>query len=73
MIANDQTRWPIQQWLVWLKSEGVVFNNIVIDDCEAERGAITAIFPSSKILTCIWHVRRAWSKNINSKVFYSLL
>lgn len=68
MIANDQTRWPIQQWLEWLKNEGIILKTVVIDDCDAERGAIRAIFPSTVILTCIRHVRRAWTRNIQSKV-----
>ncbi len=40
----------------------------MIDDSDAEIAAIQATFTRTKILICLWHVTRAWIKNIKSKV-----
>lgn len=42
----------------------------MIDDSDAEIAAIQATFSQTKILICLWHVTRAWNKNIKSKVIY---
>ena len=41
----------------------------IFDECIALRGVIQQIFPSVKILLCIWHAKRAWLKNLVAKVW----
>jgi hypothetical protein len=40
----------------------------IVDDADAEIGAIRATFPQCKILLCLWHVKRSWIKNLLWKV-----
>ncbi len=42
----------------------------MIDDSDAEINAIQATFPNIQIFICLWHVTRAWNKNIKSKVSF---
>ncbi|CAM6103374.1 unnamed protein product [Calypogeia fissa] len=44
----------------------------IIDVADEEQGAIRQVFPEVPITFCTWHVRRAWTKNIVSKVFYPM-
>ena len=42
---------------------------VIIDDCDAEAKALRDAFEQNiQIVLCIWHVKRAWLKNILKKV-----
>ncbi|GLJ36543.1 hypothetical protein SUGI_0734370, partial [Cryptomeria japonica] len=59
----------IQVWLMELRRRGKEkrpdwrINAFIMDDASAEIQAIQTVFESHVIL-CIWHVRRAWLKNV---------
>ncbi|MCO5554535.1 hypothetical protein L7F22_008065 [Adiantum nelumboides] len=65
----------IAKWLTKLRNrvldhnKGWEPNAFMVDDAEAEIQALRKVFGiGTPILLCIWHVRRAWLKNLIKKV-----
>ncbi|GLJ19345.1 hypothetical protein SUGI_0348530 [Cryptomeria japonica] len=59
----------IQVWLMELRRQGKEkrpdwrINAFIMDDASAEIQAVETIF-ECRVILCIWHVRRAWLKNV---------
>ncbi|KAL3688380.1 hypothetical protein R1sor_014689 [Riccia sorocarpa] len=41
---------------------------MIVDDTKEEQLAISHVFPGMPVLLCLWHVRRAWIKQLHAKV-----
>ncbi|MCO5587623.1 hypothetical protein L7F22_041572 [Adiantum nelumboides] len=72
-ITSSSCRSNIKKWLIALRNRVLDYNKgwdpnaFMVDDAEAEIQALREVF-GIPILLCIWHVRRAWLKNLVKKV-----
>ncbi|MCO5607055.1 hypothetical protein L7F22_061247 [Adiantum nelumboides] len=72
-ITSSSCRSNIKKWLIALRNRVLDYNKgwapnaFMVDDAEAEIQALREVF-GIPILLCIWHVRRAWLKNLVRKV-----
>ncbi len=69
-ITSDELATTIQQALECVKHKAREWKpKTFMSDCsDAEMKAVTAVFPGIKIHLCIWHVKRAWLKNLCAHV-----
>jgi hypothetical protein len=69
ITSNEQTA-TIARALTKLKDAVTEWKpkTFVVDDADAEIGAINETFPGCNILLCLWHVKRCWIKHLIWKV-----
>ncbi|MCO5613306.1 hypothetical protein L7F22_067582 [Adiantum nelumboides] len=73
VITSSSTRVNISSWLTSLRNrvldhcKGWEPNAWMVDDAEAEILSLREVF-GLPVLLCIWHVRRAWLKNLVKKL-----
>lgn len=69
MFTDDQSSGPIIQWLTSLARIGLEPEKITIDRSLGEARAIKEVWDDDvAIQYCTWHVVRAWSTNLRTKV-----
>ncbi len=69
MLTNNHSRLPISIWLSGLKDIGMRPKRITVDCSIPEINSINSVFRySATIQLCLFHVTRAWNKNIKDKI-----
>ncbi|KAG2207871.1 hypothetical protein INT45_009799 [Circinella minor] len=69
MFTNDQSAYPIGEWLRFLREMcGLTIENLTIDCSIPEVNAMHLIYPDANIHYCAFHVLQAWNRNLGSKV-----
>lgn len=70
MLTNSDSQYPVEFWLKWLKDD-MHFRprTIMIDNSDTEIAGIRSAYGEDmQVAICHWHLKRAWRKNIASKV-----